>query len=170
MTATVFCQRVLRTADLAGGLGDGCSDPMDVLDIEWHERGRRTLESRTRAGRCVRVLLSADQAIEHGAILAGNGGARIVVNLVACEVLVIRPVSGVEAARIAYALGNAHVPAQIEPLEILVPASDATESVVRRLGIEFTIRTDLFRPALEELWRVQVAAGASGKSKGVTPA
>lgn len=95
---------------------------VDVLELEWHEASKRILRRHTRGG--VEVawqFLREGPALTEGDVLYADAERLIVVEIRACEVLVIRPGSFFKMAAICYEIGNRHVPLFYEEGELLVP-------------------------------------------------
>jgi urease accessory protein len=131
---------------------------IDFIDVAWHELDRRALARQTRAGVAIRIVLPHDQRLEHGAVLARERSHQIVVNLIPCKALVIETRSATDLAQTAYAVGNLHLPAQIEEGRIILPADVPTEAALGRLGISYQVRTRRIRPVANLLPRLAVAA------------
>lgn len=139
---SILCERII--AVLADPPQD---DPaIDWFDVAWHELDKQALGRRSRAGRMVRIILPADQRLEHGAVLSRDGSRQVVVNLLPCQALVIKTPSAAELARAAYAIGNLHLPAQIEADQIILPAGAATEAALGSLGIAYRSQVRRIRP------------------------
>jgi len=134
---------------------DESAPGFDVVDISWSEHGRRTLRRRSRAGLLVRVILPVDEFLEHGSVLCGVDQP-IVVNLLACRALVIRPGDAARMAEICYTIGNLHIPAEIGTGEILIPATEGTEAALGRAGISCEMEIRRVRPRLGDLPRLEL--------------
>jgi len=139
---SILCERII--AVLADVPEDDAS--LDWLDVAWHEMDKHALGRQTRRGHMVRIILPHDQRLEHGAVLAREGSNQIVVNLLPCEALVVNTQSATELAEAAYAIGNLHIPAQIEAGQIILPADGATEAALGRLGISYQVQVRRIRP------------------------
>jgi urease accessory protein len=150
---SVFCERIITVlTDVPE------NDPaIDIVDLAWHELDQRALACRSRSGRTVRIVLPHDQRLEHGAVLLREGSNQLVVNLLPCQSLVIEPPSATELAEAAYAIGNLHVPAQIEAGRIVLPADLATEAALGRLGISYQVRLRRIRPMPNVLPQLTIA-------------
>jgi len=152
--ASILCERIITTlADVPEG------DPtIDLVDIAWQELDQRALARQSRRGRAVRIVLPHDQRLDHGAVLAREGSVQIVINLMPCPALVIAPRSTTELAEAAYAIGNLHLPAQIEDGRIILPADVATEADIGRLGISYQLQTRRIRPMQNAIPRVTIGS------------
>ncbi|MDP9173185.1 MAG: hypothetical protein M3O30_04870 [Planctomycetota bacterium] len=145
-------QRIIETDDVP-------LDPdgrTDILDIDWQERGKRALRATTRQGRLVRILLPANQFLDHGSVLISDEVLRIIVNISPCELLVVAADSAQRLATLAYAIGNAHLPAEIRGGKILIPASDATEAGLGQLGIPFQTSVGRVMPECDLMPRISI--------------
>jgi urease accessory protein len=133
-------------------------DPaFDPLDIAWHQLSKRALRRTTRGGRAVRIILPASQRLEHGAVLSQSESQQIIVNVPPSQTLVIQPASATELSRIAYAIGNLHIPAQIHEARIIVPADLSTEAALGRLGIAYQLQLLRFAPIPNVLPQLSIA-------------
>jgi urease accessory protein len=151
---TILCQRIIEVLPDVPE-----NDPaFDCVDVAWHELGKRALARPSRSGRPLRIILPHDQRLEHGAVLFRAAGRQIVVNLLPCPVLVIDCRSPTEFARAAYAVGNLHIPAQIEDGRIILPADAPAEAALGRLGIACQAQFRRLRPMPGVLPRLTVAA------------
>ena len=152
---TILCRGVLRViADV-----DADGGALDRLDIHWHEQGRRALRRQSRGGLLVRVILPAGQVLEHGSVLGDDLHPMILVNVLACAALVIRPSTPERLAEISYAVGNLHLPAEIREGQIVIPATEAAEAALGRAGIVYGLETRRVRPRLEDLPRIALGDG-----------
>jgi urease accessory protein len=149
-----LCQKIIRViADF-----DDADGAFDLLDIQWPEHGGRALRGQTRGGRPLRIILPADQSLEHGSVLRDEEGEAIAVNLLPCLAMVICPATPHELATISYAIGNLHLPAEIGAEEILIPASESTQAAVGRAGIPFDLDMRRVRTRRDDLPRVQLSS------------
>jgi urease accessory protein len=154
---SILCEYI--SAVLAGAAAD---DPnLDWLDVSWQELDKRALERQTRLGRMVRIILPANQRLEHGAVLARDGLHQIVINVIPCESLMIESQSAAELAHAAYVAGNLHLPAQIEDGRIILPADPATQAALDSRGISYRVQVRRIRPIPDILPRVTIAGGLS---------
>jgi len=139
---SILCQRIIAVrpeiSDTTAGI--------DFLDLTWRQMQMRALAGVTRGGQAIRIILPADQCLEHGCVLAEAAGRQIVTNLLLTDVLAIRPDSPLALAKAAYALGNLHLPIQIVDNEILINATSAAEAALVHMGISFFHETRRFRP------------------------
>jgi urease accessory protein len=95
---------------------------IDRLDLEWYETGKRILRRRTQGGKDIALrFLKESPAFTQGDILYEDEQELIVVELLACETIVIRPPSLFAVASVCYEIGNKHLPLFLEGEELLVP-------------------------------------------------
>ncbi|QOV87442.1 urease accessory protein UreE [Humisphaera borealis] len=126
---------------------DGVADArLDHLDLRWDECHRRASVKTTRAGRSVRLILRLGVALRDGDVIADTPECLLVVRVVPCQVLVVRPASAREAALASLELGNLHVPVEVTDTEILTPADGPAMGALSRRGIAYGVETRLFQP------------------------
>lgn len=107
----------------------------DVVDVRWHECGRRALRKTTRGGRPLRILLPLGVGLRHGDVLADLGDGIAVVHVEPAEVLVVRPRDPAELARVALEIGNLHAPVAVEGGDLIVIPDGPVEAVLGELGV-----------------------------------
>jgi len=94
----------------------------DLVELEWFETGKRVLRKRTRMGEEIALkFLRESPALMEGDILYADRERLIVVEILSCEALVIRPASLYEVASVCYEIGNKHLPLFFENEELLAP-------------------------------------------------
>ena len=95
---------------------------IDWLPLEWHETSKRILRKQTLAGNHLALkFLDKDPMLTQGDILYEDNTTIIAVDILPCEVLVIRPASLFEMASVCYEIGNKHLPLFFEKEEVLAP-------------------------------------------------
>jgi urease accessory protein len=105
-----------------GSLGRVEDDALGVdwVDIDWTHTLRRAMRLVSRAGRRVDVLLPPGGRLAHGDLLV-VGETPVAVWLAEIDLLKIVCPDPVVRARVAFDLGNLHLPAQMTPVSILTP-------------------------------------------------
>ncbi|MFL5745844.1 MAG: urease accessory protein UreE [Niastella sp.] len=95
---------------------------IDWLPLEWYETSRRILRKQTLAGNNLALkFLDKDPMLAQGDILYEDNTLIIAVDILPCDVLIIRPASLFEMASVCYEIGNKHLPLFFEKDEVLVP-------------------------------------------------
>jgi urease accessory protein len=98
---------------------------VDWLEVEWYETGKRVLRRRTRGGRELALkFLRESPSLTQGDVLYADESVVILVELLACPVLVIPMGTLVEVASICYETGNRHLPLYIEDGVLLAPLDE----------------------------------------------
>ena len=137
---SLLCDRVLRQFD-------GSADRrLDHLDLRWDECHRRASAKTTGSGRPVRLLLRLGVVLRDGDVIADTVDCLLVVRVMPCQVLVVRPTSPHEAALTTLELGNLHVPVEVGETEILTPADGPAMGVLTRRSIVYSVEERLFQP------------------------
>lgn len=138
----MWCERVVRNAADGAGLA---GPTVDYVDVAW-DQCRSTLKARSRGGEEVRVLLPRGQTLRHGDVLFENDERAIVVNVVPCELIVVRCDERRRLAELALELGNLHWPTQVTDDELLFIEEETALAAVERLGLSWTRQTRRFEP------------------------
>ena len=138
----MWCEAIVRNV----AEGDGfASRAVDYVDIQWDQR-RSTLKARSRGGEEVRVLLPRGQTIRHGDVLFEDVSRAVVVNVLPCELIVVRSGDSKLMAELALELGNLHWPTQVTETEIIFPDGPDAIAAVQRLGLETAREIRRFEP------------------------
>ncbi|MBS1664078.1 MAG: urease accessory protein UreE [Bacteroidetes bacterium] len=118
---------------------------IDLLSVEWYETGKRIMRKVTRGGREVALrFLKEGPSLSEGDVLYADEGVVIVVEVLPCEVMVIRMESLASVASVCYEIGNRHLP--------LFVGEGGSARVGKTAGV-------LLAPFEEPLYRWLVAAG-----------
>ncbi len=125
------------------------------LDYEGRFLRRRTLT--TASGASLFVDLAETVSLNHGDAFVTTGGARIAVEA-AAERLIEITAPPAELVRLAWHIGNRHMPAQIEPARLLIQANHVMADMLTRLGA--TTR------AVEEPFTPEGGAYGTGRAHG----
>ena len=93
---------------------------MDMLQIEWYETGKRIFHKKTLKGReVIFKSLNQSSALQPGDVLFEDVDVVIVIDILPCECIVVKPQSFYQVAAICYEIGNKHVPLFYEEDELL---------------------------------------------------
>jgi urease accessory protein len=100
---------------------DVSTKTIDYLDLEWYETRKRIMHKRTRSGIEVAIkFLAGNQNLTQGDILYSDEKSVIVVDIQACDTIIIRPKNMFEMASVCYEIGNKHLPLFYEDDAVLV--------------------------------------------------
>jgi len=114
---------------------------VDWLEVEWYETGKRVLRRRTRGGRDLALkFLRESPSLMQGDVLYADEAVVILVELLACPVLVIPMGTLEEVASICYETGNRHLPLYIEDGVLLAPLDEPLFRWLLASG--FTVRRE----------------------------
>ncbi|HEX7871554.1 MAG TPA: urease accessory protein UreE [Sphingobium sp.] len=102
------------TIEKAGETGEA----QDAVRLDHDQRSRRRMVFRTEKGASILLDMARPATLRDGDALTLEDGSRVTVEATAEALLEIRAVSTAELVRIAWHLGNRHLPTQ------LVPGSD----------------------------------------------
>lgn len=95
---------------------------IDRLPIEWFETGKRILHKTTCSGKEVIVkFFKQQQNLQQDDVVFANESYLIVIEILTCDAIVIKPKSAYEMACICYEVGNKHLPLFFEENALLIP-------------------------------------------------
>jgi len=129
--AILLTMRIPAQADAPS---DTFGEPMPVLELTLEDRQRSRLAAMLPNGRAVAVMLSRGESMQHGDILTGETGERVLVQAAAEALMLIRANNPFELMRIVYHLANRHVRAMLLPDAALIEPDQVLAELVRRLG------------------------------------
>lgn len=95
---------------------------IETFQIEWYEAGKRIQRKRTDAGSEIAIrFLKEGQRLNQGDILFMDDRRVIVVDVLPCDAIKIKPRSLLEMGSVCYEIGNKHLPVFIQNDEVLIP-------------------------------------------------
>ena len=95
---------------------------IDWLPMEWYETSKRILRKKTQSGNDIALkFLNNNPALTQGDVLYEDDTIIVAVDILPCDVLVIKPTNLFEMASVCYEIGNKHLPLFFEKEELLVP-------------------------------------------------
>jgi len=129
--AILLTTRIPAQADASSHAFD---EHLPVLELTLEDRQRSRLAALLPNGRAVAVMLPRGESMQHGDILTGETGERVLVQAAAEALLLIRANNPFELMRIVYHLANRHVRAMLLPDAALIEPDQVLAELVRRLG------------------------------------
>jgi urease accessory protein len=95
---------------------------VDVVSLEWYETAKRILHKKTRSGKEVTMkFLNEAQLLQQDDVIYADNEMLIAIDIIPCEVIVIKTASMFEMAYVCYEIGNKHLPLFYEDEELLIP-------------------------------------------------
>lgn len=110
------------------------AEPLPILELTLEDRQRSRLAAMLPNGRAVAVILPRGESMQHGDVLTGDSGERVLVQAAAEVLMLIRANNPFELMRIVYHLANRHVRAMLLPDAALIEPDQVLADLVRRLG------------------------------------
>ena len=107
-----------------GNIKDVATDKraMDNVLLEWHETNKRILHKHSQHGKEITIrFLKENQNLTEGDIIYQDDESIVVIDIMPCEVIIIRPGNMHEMASVCYEIGNKHLPLFFQDDELLVP-------------------------------------------------
>ncbi len=127
-------------------LRDNTAAPLDQVELDFEGRYLRRKVLPTRKGRNLLVDLPQTELLAHGDRLQMTDGACIEV-IAAREALIeIRAKTPHQLSRLAYHLGNRHLPVQIETERLLIKRDHVIEDMLIKLGAATRPVSEIFNP------------------------
>ena len=94
---------------------------IDYLLLEWHESNKRILHKKTQSGKeVIMKFLKENQNLTQGDIVYEDESSIIAIDIIDCDVIIIRPKTMLEMASVCYEIGNKHLPLFFCRDEVLV--------------------------------------------------
>lgn len=115
---------------------DSKGKAIDRLPLEWYECSKRILHKKTGGGRQVVLkFLRESQHLQQDDVLYADEQYLIVVEILACDAIVIKPSSMYEMAFACYEIGNKHLPLFYQDENLLIPHDLPTLRVMEASGL-----------------------------------
>ena len=133
-------------------------EPWPVLELTLEDRQRWRLAAMLPNGRAVAVILPRTEHMQHGDVLCGEQGERVVVQAAVEELFCIQANNLFELMRIVSHLANRHVRAMLTTEAVWIQPDPVRADMVRRLGGTVAVVQQAFIP--------EGGAYATGQSGG----
>ena len=108
--------------------------PWPVLSLSLEDRQRSRLAAMLPNGRAVAVILARGEQMQHGDVLCGEQGERVLVQAAVQELMQVQATNMYELMRLVYHLANRHVRAMLKPNAVLIEPDAVLADMVRGLG------------------------------------
>lgn len=114
---------------------------IDHVSLEWYEKGKRILHKRTVKGKeVVLKFLKENPELQQDDVLYEDDQCLIVVQVLPCDVLVIRPTTMYEMALACYEIGNKHLPLFYQDEELLIPYEAPLHRTLQAIGFQCEVQ------------------------------
>ena len=120
--------------------------PWPVLSLSLEDRQRSRLAAMLPNGRAVAVILARGEQMQHGDVLGGEQGERVLVQAAVQELMQVQAADMYELMRLVYHLANRHVRAMLKPNAVLIEPDAVLADMVRGLGGSVTLVQEPFIP------------------------
>jgi len=118
----------------------------DVVELDYDARHRRRIVMRTQAGREFLLDLPKATALAHGNGLVLSDGTVVAVRARAERVVDVRAENAEQLARLAWHLGNRHLPSEIRSDSIRIRYDHVIVDMLKGLGAETQVLEAPFHP------------------------
>ena len=136
----------LTTLPIATGFADASLAATDVLELRFDERERSRLRSRLLSGEEIGIDLPVGTILVHGSRLALPPSRVIAIEAARESLLRITARDAGALARIAYHVGNRHVPIEIAQDCLLILPDHVLKAMIEGLGGTLEAVTERFHP------------------------
>ncbi len=110
---------------------------IDLLPVEWYETNKRIMHKHTRNGiPVVMKFLNKDPDLSEGDVIYDDGKIVVMVDIIPCDVIVIRPGTMYQMACLCYEIGNKHLPLFYEQHDVLTPFEAPLFKLLASAGFE----------------------------------
>ena len=120
--------------------------PWPVLSLSLEDRQRSRLAAMLPNGRAVAVILARGEQMQHGDVLCGEQGERVLVQAAVQELMQVKAGNMYELMRLVYHLANRHVRAMLKADAVLIEPDAVLAEMVRGLGGSVTLVQEPFSP------------------------
>lgn len=110
---------------------------IDRLSLEWYECSKRILNKRTGTGQAVILkFLNTAPNLQQDDVLYADDKTIVAVEVLACEAILLRPLTMYEMAYACYEIGNKHLPLFFEDDALLMPYDAPVYRMLQAAGFE----------------------------------
>ena len=110
---------------------------IDRLSLEWYETNKRILHRQTGSGKEVTLkFLTEAPNLQQDDVLYEDENSLIVVEILSCEAIVLKPASLYAMAYACYEIGNKHLPLFYENDSLLIPYEAPLFRTLQAAGFE----------------------------------
>lgn len=126
------------------------AEQIDYLSLEWYECTKRILHKTTHSGRSI-ILRFLQQPVHFkpGDVVYQDEKVSIVIDILPCRSMVIRPASDYELASACYELGNKHLPLFYESGCLLIPFDAPVYKMLSAAGFNINIEESVLSKPLK---------------------
>jgi urease accessory protein len=126
--------------------GPGAPAPFDAVRLDWERRWLRRAVVTTAAGRDLLIDLAEATPLADGALLALTDGRTVRVEAEPERLAEVRADGPHHLMRLAWHLGNRHLPCRIEPDRLLIRPDHVIEHMLAHQGARIAHVTEPFQP------------------------
>jgi urease accessory protein len=124
-----------KLGSLATIRSDGRS--IDRMPVEWYETGKRILHKKTGSGREVMLKFLAESPnLQQDDVLFADDTCLVVVEVLACQAIVLKPETMCQMAYACYEIGNKHLPLFFEDDCLLIPHEVPLYQMLQAAGFD----------------------------------
>lgn len=116
---------------------------LDKVWLEWYELEKKLLKKTTESGE--EVGIRVEHHLHEGDILYADDARVLVVELLPCELTVVRVHTMQEMGRLCFELGNRHLSLAIEEHQVAIPYDEPTFLYLEKLGFQPEKKEDKFQ-------------------------
>jgi urease accessory protein len=110
---------------------------IDLLQIEWFEITKRVQRRKSNNGTDIAIrFLKEGQCLKQNDILFMDDEVVVMVDILPCDAITIKPKSMSEMGRVCYEIGNKHLPIFMENDLILLPYEDPIFRWLNAMGFD----------------------------------
>jgi urease accessory protein len=122
---------------------------VDSIFLEWYECSKRILHKRTEQGRNITLrFLDAPVYFQSNDIVFEDEHDIIVIQILPCKAMVIRPADLKEMAAVCYELGNKHLPLFYEEGVLSIPFDKPVYTMLLASGLDIQLEERILRNPL----------------------
>jgi len=121
-------------------------DATDTLVLSFKDRERSRLKATLSSGEDVALFLPRGSVLKAGDILTNDQGDRVKIEAAKETVSTVKASSVHLLLRIAYHLGNRHVPLQVEPTWLRYAHDHVLDDMVRLIGGDVVVEQQPLQP------------------------
>ena len=119
---------------------DTTNKKLDLVSLEWHETRKRILHKITHSGREIAMkFLNNTLCLNDGDILYEDNEHLIVIDILECDVIIVKPEGMLQMASVCYEIGNRHLSLYYQHEELLIAYDPPLYKILLSAGYDLRV-------------------------------
>lgn len=113
----------------------------DYVPLDWYDAEKKVLHKVSRKGMDLGIRNQEGRPLRDGDVLWHDAHKALIVEILACDCIALKPKTMAEMGRACYEIGNRHAPLFIEDGELLTPFDAPLLNSLGKYGFSVCVKT-----------------------------